>query len=235
MQRYFAVEKKENKFILKDDDYYHIKVVMRLKPTEKVEVVYLKKVYLCYIDDNYEVELIKEIEVKELNIESTLILPLLKEQKMDLILQKSTELGVSKIMFFNAKRSIIKFDVITKKIERWTKICKEAAEQSKRNQIPHLYRVIDFNGLHDIEADVKMVAYEEEAGPTTSFNKIVESIKPEQSIAVLIGPEGGFSDHEILLATKQGFRKVSLGRRILRAETASFYALSVIANFLEKK
>ena len=80
-----------------------------------------------------------------------------------------------------------------------------------------------------------MVAYEEEAGPTTSFNKLVESIKPEQSVAVLIGPEGGFSDHEILLATKQGFRKVSLGRRILRAETAAFYALSVIANFLEKK
>ena len=80
-----------------------------------------------------------------------------------------------------------------------------------------------------------MIAYEGEEGPTKSFNKIVESIKPDQSIAVLIGPEGGFADHEVEIAIQRGYKKVSLGKRILRAETASFYALSVIANQLEKK
>ena len=140
MQRYFANDKKNNIFILRDDDYYHIKVVMRFKIGEKVEVVYNNEPYLCKIIDNYQIEEIEKMNSKESKISTTLIIPLLKEQKMDLILQKATELGVSKIILFNAKRSIIKFDEKkeTKKLERWVRICKEAAEQSKRCTIPEI-------------------------------------------------------------------------------------------------
>ena len=85
------------------------------------------------------------------------------------------------------------------------------------------------------EADVKIIAYEGEEGPSTSFCKCVESIKPKQKIAILIGPEGGFSANEVDFTSRLGYKKVSLGKRILRAETATFYTLSVIANFLERK
>ena len=239
MQRYFG-RLVERQAILQDDDVFHLTRVMRAKVGEQIEVVEDGVVYLCQISRfrPLTIDVIRRLrENNELPNKVILVAALLKGEKMDLVLQKATELGVDEVVLLETSRTVVKFkkDDREVKMERFNRILKEAAEQSKRNQIPHLYRVIDFNGLHDIEADVKMVAYEEEAGPTTSFNKIVESIKPEQTVAILIGPEGGFSDHEILLATKQGFRKVSLGRRILRAETAAFYALSVIANFLEKK
>ena len=239
MQRYFG-RIVERQAILQDDDVFHLTRVVRAKVGEQIEVVNDGVVYLCQISRfrPLTIDVIRRLrENNELPNKVILVAALLKGEKMDLVLQKATELGVDEVVLLETSRTIVKFkkDDREVKMERFNRILKEAAEQCKRNQIPHLYRVIDFNGLHDIEADVKMVAYEEEAGPTTSFNKIVESIKPEQTVAVLIGPEGGFSDHEILLATKQGFKKVSLGKRILRAETASFYALSVIANFLEKK
>lgn len=239
MQRYFG-RIVERQAILQDDDVFHLTRVMRAKVGEQIEVVNDGVVYLCQISRfrPLTIDVMRRLrENNELPNKVTLVAALLKGEKMDLVLQKATELGVDEVVLLETSRTVVKFkkDDRDVKLERFNRILKEAAEQSKRNQIPHLYRVIDFNGLHDIEADVKMVAYEEEAGPTASFNKVVESIKPEQSVAVLIGPEGGFSDHEILLATKQGFKKVSLGKRILRAETAAFYALSVIANFLEKK
>ena len=239
MQRYFG-RIVERQAILQDDDVFHLARVMRAKVGEQIEVVNDGVVYLCQISrfKPLTIDVIRRLrENNELPNRIILVAALLKGEKMDLVLQKATELGVDEVVLLETSRTVVKFkkDDREVKIERFNKILKEAAEQSKRNRIPHLYRIIDFDRLHDVEAKVKMVAYEEEAGPTTSFNKIVESIKPEQTVAILIGPEGGFSEHEILLATKAGYKKVSLGKRILRAETAAFYALSVIANQLEKK
>ena len=239
MQRYFG-RIVERQAVLSDDDVFHLSRVVRAKVGEQIEVVNDGVVYLCQISrfKPLTIDVIRRLrENNELPNKIILVAALLKGEKMDLVLQKATELGVDEIVLLETSRTIVKFkkDDRDVKMERFNRILKEAAEQSKRNRIPHLYRVLDFDNLHDIEADVKLVAYEEEAGPTASFNKYVESIKPEQKVAILIGPEGGFSEHEILLATKAGYKKVSLGRRILRAETASFYALSVIANQLEKK
>ena len=239
MQRYFG-RIVERQAVLQEDDVFHLTRVMRAKVGEQIEVVEDGVVYLCQISrfKPLIIDVIRRLrENNELPNRIILVASLLKGEKMDLVLQKATELGVDEVVLLETSRTVVKFkkDDRDVKIERFNRILKEAAEQSKRNRIPHLYRIIDFNTLHDIEADIKMVAYEGEAGSTNSFNKIVESIEPEDKVAVLIGPEGGFSDHEILLATKQGFRKVSLGKRILRAETAAFYALSVIANYLEKK
>ena len=239
MQRYFG-RIVERQAVLSDDDVFHLTRVMRAKVGEQIEVVNDGVVYLCQISrfKPLTIDIVRRLrENNELPNKIVLVAALLKGEKMDLVLQKATELGVDEVVLLETSRTVVKFkkDDRDVKMERFNRILKEAAEQSRRNRIPHLYRVIDFNSLHDIEADVKLVAYEEEAGPTTSFNKVVESIKPEQKVAVLIGSEGGFSEHEILLATKAGYKKVSLGRRILRAETASFYALSVIANQLEKK
>ena len=239
MQRYFG-KIIGRQVLLEDDDVFHLTRVMRAKVGEKIEVVNDGSVYLAQINrfKPLEIDVVRKLkENNELPNKVILIASLLKGEKMDLVLQKATELGVDEIVLLQTERTVVKFkkDDREVKLERFNKILKEAAEQSRRSEIPHLYRIIDFDRLQDVEADIKMIAYEGEEGPTTSFNKIVESIKPEKKVAVLIGPEGGFSDDEVEIATHLGFKKVSLGKRILRAETASFYALSVIANYLEKK
>ena len=239
MQRYFG-KIIGRQVLLEDDDVFHLTRVMRAKVGDKIEVVNEGVVYVAQINrfKPLEIDVVRRLkENNELPNNVVLIASLLKGDKMDLVLQKATELGVSEIVLLETERTVVKFkkDDRELKIERFNKILKEAAEQSRRSVIPHLFRIITFDQLRDIDANVKMIAYEEEAGATNSFNKIVDSIKPGQKVAVLIGPEGGFAEHEVEIAMNNGYKKVSLGKRILRAETASFYALSVIANRLEKK
>ena len=239
MQRYFG-KIIGRQVLLEDDDVFHLTRVMRAKVGDKIEVVNEGVVYVAQINrfKPLEIDVVRRLkENNELPNNVVLIASLLKGDKMDLVLQKATELGVNEIVLLETERTVVKFkkDDRELKIERFNKILKEAAEQSRRSVIPHLFRIITFDQLRDIDANVKMIAYEEEAGATNSFNKIVDSIKPGQKVAVLIGPEGGFAEHEVEIAMNNGYKKVSLGKRILRAETASFYALSVIANRLEKK
>ena len=238
MQRYFA-HIVDNQVILSEDDVFHLTRVMRCKVGDTIEVVSDGNVYLAEINRfrPLEIFLVRKLrENHELPNDVILIASLIKGEKMDLVLQKATELGVSEIVLLQTERSVVKFKADEKqvKLERFNKILKEAAEQSKRTKIPALFRYGDILALKNIEADVKMIAYEGASGPTTSFNKIIEGVKPRQRIAILVGPEGGFSEKEVEIAERLGYKKVSLGRRILRAETASFYALSVIANILEK-
>ena len=227
MQRYFALEKKENLFVLKNDDYYHIKVVMRLKIGEKVEVVYNQEAYLCKIINNYQIEIVKKIESKQAEISTILILPLLKEQKIDLILQKSTELGISEIVFFNAKRSIIKLDEKQelKKIERWKKICKEAAEQSKRVTIPNIKILKNINDLENFEG-LKLICSTIENN--NNLKKVLQANKKCVKINMIVGPEGGFEPNEEQKIINFGFIPVSLGNTIMRVETVPIFLLSVI-------
>ena len=227
MQRYFANDKKNNIFILRDDDYYHIKVVMRFKIGEKVEVVYNNEAYLCKIIDNYQIEEIEKMDSKESKISTILIIPLLKEQKMDLILQKATELGVSKIILFNAKRSIIKFDEKkeTKKLERWIRICKEAAEQSKRCTIPEIVFEKNINEFSKLDG-LKLICSTVE--DTNNLKKVLQSSKNCVKINMIVGPEGGFEPNEEKSIINLGFIPVTLGNTIMRVETVPIFLLSVI-------
>ena len=239
MQRYFA-RTIGKRVILTDDDVFHLTRVMRARRGDNIEVVSDGMVSLAVIDSlkPLEISIVKTInENNELSNDVILICSLLKGEKMDLVLQKATELGVSEIVLLKTERTIVKIGNSDKdvKFERFNRILKEAAEQSKRSKIPALYRLIDINHLRTIEADVRIIAYEGSSGNTESFNKVIQSIKPKQKVAIIIGPEGGFSSNEIDVATHYGYKKVSLGKRILRAETASFYALSVISNYLERK
>lgn len=239
MQRYFG--KIIGKQVLLDgDDIFHFARVMRAKVGDKIEVVDDGVVYLAEAKrfKPLEIDVVRALKQNnELPNQVILIASLIKGEKMDLVLQKATELGVSEIVLLQTERTVVKIKHDEKEVKliRFNKILKEAAEQSKRCKIPTLYRIMDIKQLRDIDADVKIIAYEGEEGPSTSFCKCVESIKPKQKIAILIGPEGGFSANEVDFASRIGYKKVSLGKRILRAETATFYTLSVIANFLERK
>lgn len=229
MQRYFSKEKLDDKFLLSSDDYYHIKKVMRMQTGDKIEVVYNSKVYICELNiENTECKIYKELDDILTNTQKvTLIIPLLKEQKLDLILQKSTELGVDEIIPVVMERSIVKIDdsKMDKKIERWVKICKEAAEQSKRINIPSITAIKRLKELENLDG-LKIVCSTIEKENT--IKKFLTTNKNYDRINVVIGPEGGISLKEEELLVNLGFNRVSLGDRIMRVETVPLFILSVL-------
>lgn len=231
MQRYFSKEKVDNTLILNEDDIYHIKTVMRMKDNDEIIVVYNKKAYLCCIEnvkENITISIKKELEkvdYKTPNI--TLIIPILKEQKMDLILQKSTELGVTEIIPILTKRSIIKLNEkdYNKKISRWSKIVKEAAEQSHRIDIPNVTSIKTINDLDIIEGKSYVCSTKEKS---KNIKLIMKNVKSCDKINLVVGPEGGLDPTEEKLLNEIGFESITLGNRILRVETVPLFLLSII-------
>lgn len=228
MQRYFAKNIEDNKITLSNSDMHHIKNVMRMKENDKVEVVYDKKTYLCNLDNNLELHIDTVInEDKELPKEIIAIIGLVKEQKMDLVLQKLTELGVSKIIPVNMERSIVKLDTKKedKKLIRWNTICKEASEQSKRNTIPIVINVINFKDIINIEADLKLCCSVSEKDNIIS-NYL--SNNNYNSVSFVIGPEGGLTLKEENYLKENNYNLVSLGSLVFRMETACIYMASIL-------
>lgn len=232
MQRYFAIRKEKNTFILKDSDLHHIKQVMRMKIGTTIEVVYDSLVYECKINsiNPFELEIIQQLEINtELKTQIILGVALVKEQKFDLILQKATELGVSSIVPIIMDRCIVKLsdDKIEKKLQRWNTICKEAAEQSFRNNIPMICKPIPIKKLLHIESDLKLVCSVNEQ--QKNLKTYLQNENSYGKILLVIGPEGGISPKEEEYLVNNNFNSVSLGNRVLRVETACLYACSVIS------
>lgn len=231
MQRYFSKEKINNRFILNDDDLYHIKKVMRMKDNDKIIVVNSDKAYICCLQNvKQNIEIIIENELENIDYKTpniTLIIPILKEQKMDLILQKSTELGVSKIIPIITNRSIIKVKQgdEPKKIERWKKIVKEASEQSHRIDIPIIENIKAIQELGNIDG-IKYVCSTKEKKKNIKY--VMKNKSNYDRISVVIGPEGGLTTKEENDLNEIGFESVTLGNRIMRVETVPIFILSII-------
>ncbi len=226
MQRYFSEVKKDNLFLLKDEDLYHIKTVMRMNINDEIEVVYEQKVHICKLDKNYNAIIEKVIEdnkIKKINY--VLCVPILQEQKMSFILQKATELGVDLIIPILTARSMVKVkDKENKKIERWKRICKEASEQSKRVTIPE---VSEIKKITDLNLDgLKIVCSTKEKDNT--LKKVLKNNLKCDKIIMVVGPEGGLTLDEENKLIVLGFIPTSLGDNILRVETAPLYLLSVL-------
>lgn len=237
MQRYFTIAKNNNYLTLETSDIHHIKNVMRNKVGDKIECIYEKKLYICEIEDleSPKVKIIEELpDNNELSTNITIAIGLVKEQKMDLILQKITELGVSKIIPVAMERSIVKLDAkkFEKKKERWEKICKEAAEQSKRNIIPEITNIHTIKQLQNLKYDQKFIC------STKNTENLVNNYLQNQNncatMIFVIGPEGGISPKEEELLENFGYTPITLGKLIMRVETAAIYIAS-ITNFLKNK
>ena len=237
MQRYFAHINHQSQVGLSKEDEHHLLHVMRMKTNDEIEVVEDEKLYLCRIDtiNPLKISVVHEIASDvEINEDVTLLFALTKGDKIDLVVQKATELGVKRIALIESERTIVKYEEKDKqkKIARFEKIMKEASEQSHRLIVPSLLGIYHLNNLpKELFSDVNYVAYERDA---TKPEKMFPQLDKDKSISILVGPEGGFSENEINALTKQGFERVSLGKRILRAETAAIYALSVIGYLLER-
>ena len=238
MQRYFAEIDQEYFVHLNKDDEHHVLHVMRMKKGDEIEIVSNQKVFLCRLDDTnpLKISMIHEIATDvEISEDVTLLFALTKGDKIDLVLQKATELGVKKVALIQSERTVVKYDDkdLEKKSQRFIKIMKEASEQSRRVIVPEFLGVFNLKSLPpQVFSDVNFVAYEKDA---SKVDESFEGLQKGKSVSVLIGPEGGFSEQEINNLTKLGFIRTSLGKRILRAETAAIYALSVIGYLLENE
>ena len=153
---------------------------------------------------------------------------------MDLILQKLTELGVSRIIPLSMERSIVKLDKerFNKKKVRWESICKEASEQSKRTNIPIIEDIKSIKDLTKEDADLKLVASTKEKEKL--LNYYLQSIEDCAKIIMVIGPEGGISDKEEDILVSNGYNRVSFGNLIFRVETATIYVASII-NYISSR
>lgn len=226
MQRYFAIDKNLN---LSENDYHHIKNVMRMKDGNLIEVVYEKVVYKCRVFPNKKYIEIEKQEKKEDNLSNvTICFPVLKEQKLDYILQKGTEVGAKSFLLFDSKRSVVKINSgsLNKKITRWQTICKEASEQSFRVSIPNIKGVFDIKEIARLDYDLKILCTLNEK--TKNIKKILQNTTNYDTILIVTGPEGGFDKTEEEILIKNGFISASLGNTVLRAETAPIVALSMI-------
>lgn len=237
MQRYFAKGIYNDKIVLLDSDIHHIKNVMRMQIGAKIDVVYANKLYICSIEkfDPFSLK-IEDItqENKNLYFNVTMAIGLIKEQKMDLVLQKLTELGVSEIIPLEMERSIVKIDRqrMQKKKIRWQTICKEASEQSKRMNIPNITDVMTIKELVKMKADVKLIASTKERNKMLDY--YLQRVDKYAKIIMVVGPEGGISDKEEDFLLNNGFNSVSFGDLILRVETAAIYA-GVVFNFYSSR
>ena len=233
--------KQGNCYIITDADYNHIKNVLRMAEGEKLLVSVGGKSDLCEIErfepDAVTVKILAEnYNDTELKTKIYLFQGLPKSDKMELIIQKSVELGVAGIIPVEMSRSVVKLDGKKKvsKQSRWQSIAESAAKQSKRNTIPKVFDVVNYKQALDMasEFDMIIVPYECKEGMVATKNAI-NQLKSCKSVGILIGPEGGFEPKEIELAERNGGKIISLGKRILRTETAAITAVGMCMLALE--
>mgnify|MGYP001850856801 CR=1 FL=1 len=224
-------------------DVNHIKNVLRMKPGEELSVSngVDGKEYRCGIESLGEDEILctlRFIKEEGLELPSRIYLfqCLPKADKMELVIQKAVELGACAVIPVAAKRCVMKLDAKKEKnkLARWQQIAEAAAKQSKRRIIPEITRVMSMKEAVSFAADmdVKLFPYELAEGMERT-RKLVDGVKAGQRIAVFIGPEGGFEDSEVEEARKAGFAPITLGKRILRTETAGFTVLAWLMYRLE--
>lgn len=239
MDRFFTpknnINLEQNTCIIEGEDVKHISRVLRSRENDKLEVCDMdNNEYICEIreinKDNILLDIIEKVNIKrESNLKVKLYQGMPKGTKMELILQKLTEIGVDEIVLVQAKRSVTKIDnkKEDKKIERWERIIYEAAKQSKRGKIPKLTGVLTFKeALADMQNnDLNLCPYENER--TISIKEAIKD-SSANTIGIFVGPEGGFEEEEIEKIQEIDGKVVSLGPRILRTETASVVASSIV-------
>lgn len=238
-------EQVENGLIrITGSDVNHIKNVLRIRQGEEMLVSDgTGRDYLCQAEEIAGQEVTVRIleteeEGRELLSRIWLFQGLPKSDKMEFIIQKAVELGAAGIVPVTTRNTVVKLDPKKEeaKVKRWQAIAESAAKQSKRSLVPRVSGIMTLKEAFDyVESQgfsVRLIPYEHEAGMDGTKTEL-DAAGPGQDIAVFIGPEGGFDEREIELALSKGVRPISLGRRILRTETAGLALLSVLMMRLE--
>lgn len=235
MHRFFIPQLYAAEMVIKDVDAKHISKVLRMQLGDKIQIVSDDGVtaiaeIVSLQADNVVVKCLEKLaESHEPSVKITLAQGLAKGEKMDFIIQKAVEMGANSIVPVAMEHSVVRLEgaKADKKVERWQKIAEAAAKQSKRDIIPQVQPVQTMQQmLTNNDLQHKIIAYECE--DRLGLKTALQSCDNLQELLLIIGPEGGISEFELELARKNGAVPVSLGKRILRAETAGVVALSAI-------
>lgn len=232
------------KIIISGNDVNHIKNVLRMHIGEELSVSngIDGREYRCAIEEIgediiCELRFIKEDSV-ELPSKVYLFQGLPKSDKMELIIQKAVELGAYEVIPVAMSRSVVKLDPkkASAKVSRWQGIAESAAKQSKRSIVPNVHDVMTYKEAiaYAQTLDVKLIPYEMAEGMAHT-KEVIGNIEPGKSIGFIIGPEGGIDDTELELAKSAGFEEITLGKRILRTETAGLTVMSILMYQLESE
>lgn len=208
---------------------HHIFDVLRTSSKEKIRIVTKSSgVFYGHVLDKPKLHIDEKLDVLKEHQSITLCCALIKQDKFEWMLQKACELGVSKIVPFVSKNTVVKLDEkkAEKKLVRWNEILLAATKQCNRNTLVELESVVSLKDLVNYKSECNVVAYEKESDPSKHMAHYLQS--NPYSITVCIGPEGGFEESEIKVLNDFGFENCSLGKNILRAETAACYVLSAI-------
>ena len=244
MQHFFVTpsQVEGERIYIEGSDVNHMKNVLRMRPGEAVAISdgdNLK--YRCVVEGYEEGRAVLAIQQRmpvdtERPCRITLFQGLPKQDKMELIVQKAVELGASQVVPVATRRSVVKLDEkkAAKKLQRWQQIAESAAKQAGRGYIPQVSSVLSYQEALEKagELDVLLIPYELAEGMEEA-RKVVASIAQGQSVGIFIGPEGGFEKEEVDAAIHQGAKAITLGRRILRTETAGLAILSILMFRLE--
>ena len=233
-----------DRIVITGEDVNHIKNVLRMKIGEEIAVSngVDGREYRCEVAQLLSDEVVCKLRfIKENDVELPaqvyLFQGLPKADKMELIIQKAVELGVYSVIPVATRRSIVKLDdkKAAAKQNRWQGIAEAAAKQSKRKIIHKIKKVMSFAEALEMakELEVRLIPYEL-AEDMSHTKEIIERIREGQKIAIFIGPEGGFDETEIALASEVGVEPITLGKRILRTETAGMTVLAWLMYHLEK-
>ena len=245
MHRFFAEPGQigEKEIVITGADVNHIRNVLRMRADEEVLIADGQGAeYRCKLTDLGENEVRAQILWKldgnaELASAVTLFQGLPKSDKMDLIVQKCVELGVDRIVPVSTKRAVVKLDAKKEetRLKRWNTISESAAKQSGRGVIPEVSGVMSFEkALEEAKKlEVLLIPYER-AEHMAETRRVMGEIRPGQSVGVFIGPEGGFEESEVEEAVAAGARAITLGRRILRTETAGLAVMAMLGYLLEE-
>ena len=246
MQRFFVephqIDGERHEIHITGSDVNHIVNVLRMKKGEELWISDKEKEYHCVIENAGEDEVLLHIlYVQEPDYELKnriyLFQGLPKADKMELIIQKAVELGAYSVVPVSTRRCVVKLDnkKAEKKVSRWQQIAESAAKQSKRGIIPQVTNVMSFQEAvsYAAQSDVLLIPYEC-AENMEQTRQIISEIQPGDSVAVWIGPEGGFEEQEVERIVLQGGKPITLGHRILRTETAGLAIVSILMYHLER-
>ena len=245
MYRFFVEPEQigEEAISITGKDVNHIKNVLRMKIGETVLVSDgSDREYICAIRQLKEDEVIVDIEdingqTRELPIKVTLFQALPKGDKLELIIQKMIELGAYQIVPMATKRCVVKLDAkkAAAKTKRWNAIAESAAKQSKRGIIPQVIEPVTYKQALTMAKDMDMLLIPyEEAENMEQTREIISTIKTGMNVGIFIGSEGGFAKEEVEMAQQSGAKEITLGKRILRTETAGMMLMSVLMYFMEE-
>lgn len=230
MHRFFVTGKITNNEIAPSTELFHqLKNILKMNKYEKFIIINNEIEYYAYFNGKNIKTIESLVKKEDLNLKQVILVQsTIKNSKLSFLLQKITEIGVTKIIFFQSKRSIPKINDYQSKKERFDKIVEEASEQSNRIKVPEIIFKTNFNDINFEEGSLILIAYENEQNYT--IKDFRDELKNSDKIYLVVGPEGGIEEEEILLWRKQwkNIKIVSLNKNILRSETAAISFCTII-------